>query len=416
MLDRTVKRQGSGVAGFLKVEVAATLVRLLRLVLPARRVAVVISGVPTEGNAVEVVRRLLSDYSGRVVWLDGPSDAFCVAQGLASAERQPRYSRAGVLAYLTAEAVFITHGAFGMPRTVPRKLTVNLWHGSGMKTMPQGLLLGPTPRGPAADLLVSAARVWGEYYADLSGVARHRVVYSGNPRVDAFARPLDQAALAGLGVTAPFVLWMPTFRTSTGGSGWSDSTAPDSAEVLRSLAVSVAEACRERGIGLVVKAHPLDAELRDLDGAVGLTDDLLQGRGVALYELLGAAVGLLTDASSVWTDYLLLDRPIGFVFPDHEAYRSGRGVHPPDIMDWLPGEMLVDRPTIERFLDVLSAGGGVEARHLRARTANRIGLAVPAVGATSALFERLEQTGTAFARALRGPADPRPPLPPLPVP
>lgn len=380
-----------------------SVLRVLRVLLPTRPVVVVVSGVPTEGNAIEVVRELLARYPGRVVWVGGPSYELCVAQGIDRVEHLGRYSRSGVWAYLTAEAVFLTHGAYGQPRRVPRKPTANVWHGSGMKVMAPGLLPDTRVRGPVADLLVSGARIWGDYYADLCDMAHDEVVYCANPRVDAFARPLTASQLAGLGIDDErFVVWMPTFRST---AGWSDSTDPTSQDRLREQAALVARACSDRGIPLVLKAHPLDADLYDVPGIVPVTDAALEAAGRTVYELLGAAAGLLSDASSVWTDYLLLDRPIGFVFPDHDAYREGRGVQPADIMDWLPGDLLDDRAAIDRWLDDLEAGGAGSAAQ-RARSAGRIGLAVPVGGASAGmLLDRLAGTGTAFARSLAtGPA------------
>jgi CDP-glycerol glycerophosphotransferase len=389
---------------FVHRRVLPVLLRLLRLVLPTRRVVVVISGVPTEGNAIEVVRGLVDRYPGRIVWMDGPSPEFCARLGLSRVEHHGRMSRRGLCAYLTAEAVFLTHGAYGMARRVPRKLTINVWHGSGMKVMAHSLLPDTKMRGPAADLLVSGARVWGEYYAGLSDLSTEEVVYSANPRVDAFERPLSADQLAGLGIgRARFVLWMPTFRSTAGrveGAGWSDSTDLDSNARLRDQAALVAAACTDRGIQLVLKAHPLDADLYDVPGVLSITDVVLEDSGYCLYQLLGASGGLLTDASSVWTDYLLLDRPIGFVFPDHAAYSAGRGVHPADIMDWLPGELLQDQVGVESFLDDVLDGGSA-TRLLRRRTSDHIGLAVPsACGSAAMLLDRLLQTDSRFARTL----------------
>ena len=41
-----------------------------------------------------------------------------------------------------------------------------------------------------------------------------------------------------------------------------------------------------------------------------------------LYELIGISDGLLSDYSSVAVDYLLLDRPLGYVLADYNIYKE----------------------------------------------------------------------------------------------
>ncbi|WP_139977489.1 CDP-glycerol glycerophosphotransferase family protein [Nocardioides litoris] len=388
-----------------------TLLRALRLVLPTRPVAYVVSGSPMEGNALEVVRALEARWAGELRWAGGPSAAYCRAQGLERVEPVGRYARRGLGAWLTAEVVLLTHGAYGLPRRVPRKVTVNLWHGSGMKAMARSLLPDRALGGPAYDLLVTGARVWGDYYADLCDLRPEEVVACGNPRIDAFTRPATGERLAALGVAGPFVVWMPTFRTSTGhraGAGWSDAGDPAaSTALLAQVAADVARACAARGVALVLKPHPLDADRPAVPGAVVVTDAALEAAGVSLYQLLGAARGLLTDASSVWTDFLVRDRPIGFVFPDAEAYRAGRGVHPADVMEWLPGPLVHDAAAIARWLDDVLAAGDADAA-VRRRAAERCGLVVPDGSAADALLDRLAADHPRLARSIRPTRSPRP--------
>jgi CDP-glycerol glycerophosphotransferase (TagB/SpsB family) len=129
---------------------------------------------------------------------------------------------------------------------------------------------------------------------------------------------------------------------------------------------------RGRGIQLVVKPHPMDADRRHWDGTVRVSESDLVRSGVTLYGLLGQSRGLVTDYSSVWVDYLLLDRPMAFLVPDRDSY--SRTLVPSDVLDWLPGE-LVDpaEAAFREFLADLDSFGGRGAV-LRKEVANRIGL------------------------------------------
>ena len=59
-----------------------------------------------------------------------------------------------------------------------------------------------------------------------------------------------------------------------------------------------------------------------------------------LYELLGMADKLITDYSSVYIDYLILDKPIGFFIPDLKKYSNDRGFYENNLNESLPGPIL----------------------------------------------------------------------------
>ena len=88
-----------------------------------------------------------------------------------------------------------------------------------------------------------------------------------------------------------------------------------------------------------------------------MTNEDLARVGVPLYTLIGRAAGMVTDYSSVWVDYLLLDRPMAFLVPDRDTYT--RGLQPPDILDWLPGEMVGEQDPFAAFVADLDSGGAL---------------------------------------------------------
>ena len=77
----------------------------------------------------------------------------------------------------------------------------------------------------------------------------------------------------------------------------------------------------------VLKPHPMTSidNIAARHGLRLISQAQIECSGPSLYEVLAAADGLVTDASSVWIDYLLTQRPIIFAFPDIEEYRQRRG-------------------------------------------------------------------------------------------
>ena len=339
---------------------------VLTRVVPTSR-TVVVSGFPeTEGNAVEVALALLRRYDGTVVWLREPEGPAADLPEHPRLRTVPKTGLAGLWSYVRAEVVFFTHGLYGSPSPSGRRPVVNLWHGDGPKDLRPGV-------GPGALIasthVVAGTRTWGEHKVAAFGVPRKGLLLTGNPRTDQLFRPADDDRLAGLGITGPFVLWMPTFRSTAGSSvqrAWSEGADVSVAEVAPLL-----ELLRARGVQLVVKPHPMDAVDRRGPGLVQVTNEDLARVGLPLYSLLGRAQGIVTDYSSVWVDFLLLDRPMAFLVPDRDSY--ARPLDPPDVLDWLPGETVTDDSPFERFVADLDAGGRLDAQ-IRRQVADKVGL------------------------------------------
>jgi hypothetical protein len=324
----------------------------------------------TEGNGIEVVRALARRYDGQVVWLrDGAVPAEIAA--LPGVRVVPKASPRGIWAYLRAEAVLFTHGLYGSPTPCRRKPVVNLWHGDGPKDIRPDRRAGSGLI--ASTYLVGNTRLFSGFQAQAFGIPEERLLVTGNPRTDQFWEQVDPVALSRLGITGAFVVWMPTFRerraigaVRTGRHAASPAEAE--AEDLRLLL----EGLRERGLQLVIKPHPIDADRRAWPGAVTVTEQELLGAGVSLYGLLGCSRGLVTDYSSVWVDYLLLDRPMAFLVPDRDTY--DRSLLPADVLDWVPGELVGEaQPRFGAFFGELDSAGASGAA-LRAMAATRTGL------------------------------------------
>ncbi len=369
----------------------------------------VIHGFPVdEGNAVEMVRASAARYPGRIFWLvSDVADAEEVrASSGADPDRRvelvPHRSVTGVRRFVTAEVSMFTHGLYGNPRRVRRKTMVNLWHGGGFK----GAVMCDARGRPAisSDFLVAGTTLFGSTLARQCRLPDGGLLVTGNPRIDQFSRA-DRAPLERLGLDReqPFILWMPTFRRNKGRgltASWSDvATTTRRPDVNEMMARGVELLQREFGFRVVVKPHPQDAENRDIPGAVVVTNQDLRDAGVQLYELIGASSALLTDYSSVWIDYLALDRPIGFVVPDEDGYTAGRGFDPPDALDWLPGPKLRSEADVRAFgADVLS--GGVDSAARRREVAEHVGL-VDGVDVANRVLDELESRAV-FRAPLRG--------------
>lgn len=149
------------------------------------------------------------------------------------------------------------------------------------------------------------------------------------------------------------VLSMETFKQ---GKRMKDSVTVDSyaINVVKSEneLVLLDDFLKENKIVLLVKIHHLQdlSFLRFvvLSNIRFLTDDDLRKKGIQLYELIENANILLTDYSSVFYDYLLLDRPIGFLIGDINEYKRGFIIDDP--LNEMTGEKINNVEQLKSFL------------------------------------------------------------------
>jgi CDP-Glycerol:Poly(glycerophosphate) glycerophosphotransferase len=332
-----------------------TLLRMALAWTPALDHAVVTGFPDDEGNSVETVRAaarrlpvywLTSDSAESLWWLISDGEARYRVRCL-------RKDSVGAhLAYITARYVFFTHGLYGSPPPPPHKIFVNLWHGDGPKRSKRFANVRST-------YAVAGTRLWGAQRPVYFGVSEDGVLVTGNPRVDQFARPPGDETMRRLGLDPrkPLVLWMPTYRrTEYRGRrlgavrNWADAEELSRTGSVRDLAGQVAEVARRLGVTVAVKPHPLDADGYAALGMPVVSGDDLRREEVTLYQLMGRSSGLLTDYSSVWTDYLAVDRPIGFYCPDLDDYQASRGLNVEDYDKLIPGPLLESVTDFEDFL------------------------------------------------------------------
>jgi len=329
---------------------------LLRLLPPGRHA--VVFGLPDdEGNAVEAVRALRRRYRGRVYWLLAdvryPGPAFAGVE-LADRSRITRVQkdslRAALLA-LTAETTFFSHGLFTDVDPPRNRLVVNLWHGDGLK-FPAGTHL------IRSSVVLAGTRLWAQQRPGRFALPESAVAVVGNPRIDQFhvTPPADVLTRLGLEAGVGTVLWLPTYRAASGGHGrtWREADDLSSNSDVAVITRSLAAACAARSLQLVVKPHPLDTDSFDDLGIRVLRHTALRDAGMTLYELLGAVDAVISDVSSVWVDYLALDRPIAFYVPDLEDLQLRGKLNVEDPAALLPGPRITTTAEAVRFIEAVA--------------------------------------------------------------
>lgn len=284
-----------------------------------------------DDQGLAVVEELL-ERGHSIVWLtsaDGAEHPQAARLSALGVRMLRRLSWRGFWAYLRARVVFHTHGLFGNPNPCLGKSVVNLWHGMPIKKI--GLDLTGAGR-IAATATIATGPKFQMRLARAFGEPLSRVWVTGLPRNDRMLRASTEETRVSTDLIpskGKTLLWLPTFRD------WITPKPSDTADaVTQVLGIapdelkSVVRSLEDANVTCLVKPHPLAPQPGPLSlGSLRLvTDAEMESSGSSLYQLLGMVDGLVTDYSSVWIDFLLLDRPIIFFIPDEARYLSTRGI------------------------------------------------------------------------------------------
>ncbi|AOZ93246.1 CDP-glycerol glycerophosphotransferase family protein [Paenibacillus crassostreae] len=281
---------------------------------------------------------------------------------------EARYNR-----NLNHSDVYITTHGEHVPRN--DKVNIELWHGFPLKGMAKmdkqeeasdehirnywsnvDMIMSYSTLYNTAMNACNGARIH-QYH--ITGVPRNDALFAGNSR-DNLTKVLPQWKDAAETV----IFFMPTFRNSIitpdkkeGGKNFSNLFGLSDFNKSQLL-----EFLQLNNITLIIKLHPFEEnyfanELQELSTQriYTLNDKHLEKAGMDLYDVLGSADMLLTDYSSVYIDYLLLDRPVIFLPTDLDDYRANRGLlfEPYDF--WTPGPkidtQLELQDTIAQYLE-----------------------------------------------------------------
>lgn len=266
------------------------------------------------------------------------------------------HSLLGTYLNLRARLVFVSHGVADVNRWCCGGATVvRLWHGVGLKKLGwdyeyamgglgsrlvQRCKLAITDR---YDYFTVTSEAMVEPFVSAFRLNSSQVVVTGYPRNDALA---DSGPIPGLAVDdtaretvaalpdeSTILIYLPTYHVAT------------DQYVLDHLDLPTLDGfLTEIDAYLLLKLHPSER----IDADFGAFDRLVPLPGAAdAYPLLPETDALITDYSSIYFDYLLLDKPVIFYPFDLDAYRSNRGFY-------LDYEAVTPGPIASDFTELLA--------------------------------------------------------------
>lgn len=259
-------------------------------------------------------------------------------------------SRQGILFFLLARHVYY---CFGKLPIVPAKnqIAIQMWHGTPFKGYDKSMRKRNKKNVTYYTYVFASSEVFRTIVSELFQVDKNRVYINGQPRTDLFYSEPEQIS------AQKYIIWLPTFRQSKL-LGYEDTAYRELLPIFSEEEYEqLNEFLKQRGLKLLVKLHPSQDVVQDIKEYSNLTifrhDKFLQN-GMDLYRELKKSDALITDYSSVFYDYLLLDRPIAFTADDMDEYRENRGFVFENPEEWMPGPILKNKNDFYTFLEEVS--------------------------------------------------------------
>ena len=262
----------------------------------------------------------------------------------------------GFYSYFTANIILHTHGLYNILGLIDGQKKVNLWHGMPIKCIGH-LDKSNNNKVQPSNFHTATSKFYQKIISKAFGVSTDRVLVVGQVRNDFLldSKFSIHQLYTDKNEYKKTVLWMPTYRKSIIGDIRADGEVKGENDFFNTTSLKIINKLfKEHNSICYVKLHPMDYRNADFfkhfSNIRFIDNFLLERKGLNMYSLFDSVDVLLTDFSSVYIDFLILNRPIGFVFSDYEVFKSSRGFLFSDPIKYMPGEIITTLPKLEAYL------------------------------------------------------------------
>ena len=239
-----------------------------------------------------------------------------------------RYSFKGMLSVAQAGAFIYCHGYTDVNMWLKRgALKLNLWHGVGYKKIGASIDRGPNrklyqPRGLLENIwvrlhspqlvdksfyLLATSKITKANYSNSFCIPENKIIIAGYPRLTPFFIPSEPPE--DWLQFNHILIYAPTFRDHN--PGFLNSAIPD--------AHQLNEACKSQNALFVMKLHPI-TPIESTERFNDFSNIVVLDNKMDIYPLLKHTSCLITDYSSIFVDYAVLEKPVIIYAPDLEDF------------------------------------------------------------------------------------------------
>ena len=309
----------------MKVPFKALLIKIIDKVLPLRK-SILFESSPDYGdNTKPVFDEMIKmgvNKRYKLIWMCYDSNSFA-------------YPKAKNVYFVDAKKKRVR--SFFLNHTAKVVICCNRFIGSGRKQQLVFYLCHGTPLKEASsyyyaldivDYVIGTSDYLKPILARQLRFDEKRILVLGFPRTDMFYREKKDLTTF-FGKYSKYVVWYPTVKTFKGGRK-TGCVQPIQFIWNEDEAKKINDYASARGILIIVKPHfaqlTEDIKKMSLSNIVFVSDDLLKEINLSSYELIQSSDALLTDYSSIYSDYLILNKPIGLIWEDIDLYSVNPGL------------------------------------------------------------------------------------------
>ncbi|CDG65200.1 teichoic acid biosynthesis protein RodC-like protein [Methanobacterium sp. MB1] len=345
------------------MNISSYLLRLVNRVIPKDESRIVFSSQPDfTDNPKALFEYLSKEYNGTYKLIWAISGDFNHYEGL---DVFSRHGLKGLLEIFRSKFIITSHNDFE-DICSSNQVLVNLWHGMPLKGM--GYLdnfvdekqLKDIKKGwEVDDVVIATSPLMKLAFTACVGRNPRKIYVTGQPRNDKLFLENGQmnlSELLGFDVSKynKIILYCPTYRV------WHDRIDgnPKNEDIFDFEDFDESKFMKyliDNDILFLLKLHPAEEKLylskfKSNENIRILTSEMFLSKFLDLYDILNSVDMLITDYSSVYFDFLLLDRPILFTPTDIQEYsRRGFALEPYDF--WAPGPKVCSQSKLMEELE-----------------------------------------------------------------
>lgn len=262
----------------------------------------------------------------------------------------------GILEYFRCNYVYYSFGKIPI-KPHRDQIVVQMWHGTPFKAPGTTMIKSAKSKTIFYTHAFAASDMFRPIMCDWFLCPIDIVCVNGHPRTDVFFK---QYGKYDFGSYNKLILWTPTFRKSVK-LGYSDvEDAPLVPVITNDELKDIDNFLKEKDIKILIKLHPLQDlsqyNLVNMTNLILMSHEDFTNRNLDLYLLAAQSDALITDYSSIFYDYLLLNRPIAFTEDDINTFKDQRGFSVDDPDKFRPGFKIKTSEGLLSFINDISLG------------------------------------------------------------
>ena len=326
---------------------------------PTKRMLLFRTGSEPHENAIEIIDFLKHQYRGKKYKIVQLGEYNRTEEGIVTLDKDTFRKKSSVIEVIKycnyyCRSRFLFYENERILKMNPKQTIIFLNHGA----MPLKNVSDVLRQPESIDYAICPAEGCSKVHEEQYGFEKKRQIYVMPPRVFRMLKSKCKFSnIIGDTNNRQVILWLPTFR-QLADTNRKDSGVINPLSVISDI-LGLDEKLKSNNQILVIKKHPREKEdilipIECNNIYVINDEEILAEKDLCLHDIIGDADALLTDYSGIYFEYLLFNRPIGYVVNDIDSYHRGFAFD--NVFDYMPGAIIQNENALIDFFDNLKNG------------------------------------------------------------